>query len=263
MTLIPTDHRIAMRRTSHGSHDPRLCSSVEAGAPIRPLRFFRVVSLHSPYLLLGLAVVGILGIVTVSLDHAEGTYALTPVLLLQMFAVSSGFQVPARRGHFDLLLSGGCTRFRIVVTHWALSVLPGVAVWIAVGVAELVVSEGVHARAFLSGSAAALLLVSAVAWALTVPLPRLSGGVVWVVTMVVAVTMASDWRDALLAAARGDGTLVSRACLFLLFPFSLIGTRVEPVDLPSVGLVLVSGLALWAAAIWWIVRADIPLEASQ
>lgn len=252
-----------MQRMSHASDDPRLGPSVEAWAPIRPLRFFRVVSLHSPYLLLGLALVGILGIVTVSLDHAEGTYALTPVLLLQMFAVSSGFQVPARRGHFDLLLSGGSTRIRIVLTHWALSALPGFAVWIGVGVAELVVSEGVHARAFLTGSAAALLLVSVVAWALTVPLPRLSGGVVWVVTMVVAVTMTTDWRDALIAAARGDGTLVSRAFLFLLFPFSLIGTRIELIDLPSVGPVLVSGLVLWAAAIWWIVRADIPLETSQ
>jgi hypothetical protein len=248
---------------SPGLHNPRSCPSDEAWTPMRPIHFFRVVSLHSPYLLLGLAVVGILGIVTVALDHTKATHALTPVLLLQMFAVSSGFQVPARRGHFDLLLSGGSTRIRIAVTHWALSALPGCAVWIVVGVAELVVSEGLHARAFLSGSAAALLLVSAVAWALTVPLPRLSGGVVWVVTMVVAVTMTTGWRDALVAAARGDGTWVSRPFLFLLFPFSLIGTRIELVDVPSLATVLVGALTLWAGAVWWIVRTDIPLEASQ
>jgi hypothetical protein len=219
--------------------------------------------LHSPYLLLGLAVVGILGIVTVALDHEKAPHALTPVLLLQMFAVSSGFQVPARRGHFDLLLSGGSTRIRIALTHWAVSALPGCAVWIVVGLAELVVSQGLHARAFLSGSVAALLEVSAVAWALTVPLPRLSGGVVWVVTMVVAVTMTTDWRDALVAAASGDGTWVSRPFLFLLFPFSLIGTRIELVDAASVGTVLAGALTLWATAVWWIVRIDIPLEASQ
>src|SRR2546428_3355733 len=183
MTSAPTHRRNARQRMSHGSHDSRLCPSIEAWARIRPLRFFRVVFLHSPYLLVGLALVGILGIVTVSLDHAEGTYALTPVLLLQMFAVSSGFQVPARRGHFDLLLSGGSTRILIALTHWALSALPGFAVWVVVGLVELVLSEGVHARAFSPGSAAALLLVSALAWALPVPPPRLSGGGVWVVAM--------------------------------------------------------------------------------
>src|SRR5213593_1351064 len=259
MASAPTDHGIAMQKISHRS-EPRFCPSVAAWDPIRPLRFFRVVSLHSPYLLLGLTLVGGLGVVTVSLDHAGGTHALTPVLVLQMFAASSGFQVPARRGHFDLLLSGGSTRIRIVLTHWALSALPGFAVWVVVGLVELVLSEGVHARAFSPGSAAALLLVSAVAWALTVPLPRLSGGVLWVVTMVIAVTMTTDWREALVAAARGDGTLVSRAFLFLLFPFSLIGTPIELIDLPILVPVLISALVVWAAAIWWIVRTDIPLE---
>lgn len=262
MTSTPTGRGGATQKISRGSDSPRLYA-VGAWAPIRPLHFFRVVPLHSPYLLRGLALLGILGIVTVSLDHAEGTHALMPVLLLQMFAVSSGFQVPARRGHFDLLLTGGSTRIWIALTHWALSAFPGFAVWVVVGLAELVVSQGVHARAFLTGSAAALLLVSTVAWAVTVPLPRLSGGVVWLVTMVVAVTITVDWRDALIAAARGDGTWVSRAFLFLLFPFSLIGTRIEVVDLPSVGPVLVGGLVSWAAAIWWIVRTDIPLEAAQ
>jgi hypothetical protein len=75
--------------------------------------------------------------------------------------------------------------------------------------------------------------------------------------------MTTDWREALVAAARGDGTLVSRAFLFLLFPFSLIGTPIDLIDLPILVPVLVGALVVWAAAIWWIVRTDIPLEASQ
>lgn|SRR5262245_51399584 len=252
-----------MQQTSHWSHGCVLSPVFETWAPIRPLPFFRVVPLHSPYLLLGLVLVGLLGIVTVSLDRSRGMYALTPVLLLQMFAVSSGFQVPARRGHFDLLLSGGSTRLRIALAHWALSAFPGFVVWIVVGLAERLVSDGVHARAFLTGSAAALLLVSTIAWAITVPLPRLSGGVVWVVTMVLALTMTDDWRNALVAAARGDGTPVSRAFLVLLFPFTLIGTSIRGADLPSVGPVLAGALVLWATAVWRVVTTDIPLEASQ
>jgi hypothetical protein len=242
---------------------PRPGAQAGAWTRIRPLHFFRVVSLHSGYLLVGLALMGIAGVVTLALDRARAIDALTPVLVLQMFAVSSGFQVPARRGHFDLLLTGGSTRIRIALAHWALSALPGLVVWIVIGLAELVISQGAYARAFHTGSITAFLVVSTIGWALTVPLPRLTGGVLWVVTMVVAVTITSGSREALIAAARHDGTVVSRAFLWVVFPFSLIGTRIGLADLPSVAPVLVTACAVWSGAIWWIARTDIPLEAAQ
>ena len=45
--------------------------------------------------------------------------AMVPVLLLQLFAASSGFEVPARRGHYDLLLTSGHHRIWMALVHWA------------------------------------------------------------------------------------------------------------------------------------------------
>src|SRR5262245_18990147 len=102
------------------------------------MRFFRVVPLHSMFMLAGLAALGVYGVVMLVMDAGRGMDAAVPVLLLHMFAVSSGFVVPARRGHFDLVLTGGSTRLRVAVVHWAASVAPGLFVWFVLGCVEWV-----------------------------------------------------------------------------------------------------------------------------
>lgn len=230
---------------------------------IDPSRFFRIYALHSPYMFTALAMVTSVGVLTLVLDPSQAVSGLTPLLLLQMFAVSSGFAVPARRGHLDLLLTGGCTRLRIAATHWLVSALPGVMVWVAMGLVELLVSRGNRAAAFSEGSIAALLLVSTFAWALTVRLPRLSGGIVWLLVLITAVAGSSYWSDPIVSAIRSGATWPISSVLFLLCPLAFIGVRLQGID----ALAVVPGLALaavaMALAIRWIVRADIPLEASQ
>ena len=67
-------------------------------------RFFLVVP-PMPLLMIGaFAVITVAIAAVVVLNPSRATGALTPILLLQLFACSSGFDVPARRGHYDLLL---------------------------------------------------------------------------------------------------------------------------------------------------------------
>ena len=66
----------------------------------------------------------------------QGVKTVAPVLLLQLFAAASGFMVPARRGHYDLLLTRGDSRLAIAVVHWAMSILPGVLSWFVLAAIE-------------------------------------------------------------------------------------------------------------------------------
>jgi hypothetical protein len=81
-------------------------------------RYFRVVAVVPPLFLAGFVVTVAAAAVTLTRDPSAASEALTPVLLLQLFAASSGFQIPARRGYYDLLLTSesraGRSRWRIV-----------------------------------------------------------------------------------------------------------------------------------------------------
>lgn len=229
---------------------------------MRAIRFFRVLPLHSTYMLAGLAALGVFGIVTLSLDPTRGMDAAIPVLLLHMFAVSSGFALPARRGHFDLLLTTGSTRVQVALVHWVVSIAPGVAVWLLLGAVEWMLAG--HPRALLSnGTVAAVLLISVVGWALTVPLPRLSGGVIWLVALFIVLAASGDWRGALLDAAERGGGHWELGIVFVLCPLLLVGTRLEPPQLVALVPGLLTGIVALVVAIAWINRVDVTLEASQ
>lgn len=232
-------------------------------AAVTPFRFFRVVPLHSAYMLLALAAAGGMGAATLILDPRQGGGTVAPVLLLQMFAASSGFAVPARRGQFDLLFTGGASRVAIGLTHWALSVLPGLAVWVALGAVEVVSSAGSDFSAFASGSVVAFALVSSLAWAMSVRLPRLSGGILWLLSLAMVVAMREEWRAAVVTALSGDRSSPWLALIFLICPFVSVGWSLPRGELLRLGPALVVGLASVAVALAWIVWSDQPLEASQ
>ena len=211
----------------------------------------------------GLAALGLLGVAELAMDSTRGMDVAVPVLLLHMFAVSSGFGVPARRGHFDLLLTSGSSRLQIALAHWCVSVAPGLAVWLVLGVAEVVLKAGPNGAVFSSGTVSAMVLISTLGWALTVPLPRLSGGVIWLVVLFLALTASGDWRAALLSVAAGGGTQWSLGVMFVVCPLLLVGITLERPQwlavLPGLG----SALVAMVVAVWWIRRSHLSLEASQ
>src|SRR6185503_10032240 len=136
-------------------------------------RFFFVAP-PMPLLMIGaFAVATVVAVVSVIMEPARASGALTPVLLLQLFACASGFDVPARRGHYDLLLTHGEARRRIIVAHWVASALPGVFCWLLLAIVGYTSNSGDSRAALLNGGTiSAVILVSTIPWAATVRLPR-------------------------------------------------------------------------------------------
>ena len=188
------------------------------------VRFFLVVGLWHPAVTSGLAAVVVVTGVLLAAEWMNLVDALAPVLLLQTLAVSSGFAGQARRGHYDFLFAAGHTRTVIAIAHWAISASPGVAGW---GVLVLI-EWATHGRdgmsAVTGGALTGLVLASTLPWAVTVPLPRLSGGLVWIVLLVTGITG---------------------------------GITVPPLA------AVMAATAAMAAAVVWIGRADFPLETAQ
>lgn len=230
---------------------------------ISALRFFSIVRLHSPYMLLALSAVLVSGIAMLIVDPMRGADALAPLALLQMLAASSGFAVAARRGHFDLLLTAGPGRVNVALAHLGLSILPGVIVWATLGLVEMAVTGTVRPVAFASGSVASVWVISALAWALTVPLPRLSGGIAWLLGIAMWIVGWSGGMALIDAVDEGRAGALTRAVIVALCPFLLVGKRLSGNDamlaLPAVTLATM----LAAGAVRWIARMDVALESAQ
>lgn len=223
-------------------------------------RFFLSVRLHSPVMLAGLAAVVLAGGVQIVWDPRTGRDAVSTLLTLQMFASSSGFAIPARRGHYDTVLTGGASRGSVIAAHLAHSVAPGLAGWLALGVIERVCGGG---AVWSTGSLVAWLLLSAGGWALSVPLPRLSGGVIWLVLLLVGIGWPSAWRADLLAVAAGGGSTWTRMVIYALSPLVLAGRSLSAGEWLAVAPVaaVIGGLVL--AAWQYALRIDVALEAAQ
>jgi hypothetical protein len=227
-------------------------------------RFFAVVP-PMPLLMIGAFVVVTVastGVVVLEPTRTDG--ALTPVLLLQLFATSSGFDVPARRGHYDLLLTHGEARRRIIIGHWAASAFPGVISWLVLGVVSRTTMSGdERSPLFTIGTLTAVCLVSTIPWATTVRLPRFSGAIGW---LLIVATMSLIVPGMLVLDEGRPGGLepwLQDAWAVLVYPPLLVGRRLDGAD----GLLVVPALTFAAAALTVafvsVSRRDIPLEAAQ
>ncbi|MGE0394601.1 MAG: hypothetical protein AB7I25_07745 [Vicinamibacterales bacterium] len=225
-----------------------------------PLRFFHAVPLQSPVMLAGLALVSAAEALQVLLAPGSGRDAVTTLLFVQLFSASVGFAIPARRGHYDALLTGGASRHAVVSGHLLMAIAPGVAAWILIGGVERAAGG---TAIWSTGSVAALALVSVGGWAITAPLPRLSGGVIWLVVLLATFGWSAGWRQDILAVALGGGTVWTRAAVYLLCPLLLGGRALSRVDLiaalPALFVILGAGLVAWR----WLTRLDVTLEAAQ
>ena len=154
---------------------------------VSTLQFFRIVR-PVPRLMRGtFAVVTVASALRLLLSPAGVGQTLLPILLLQTFAVSTGFMGYARRGHFDLLFTRGAGRVQVAAIYWLLSALPGVVSWLALAVLEIVWHRSMLLTS--SGTLAVVLCVSMLPWALSVPLPRFSGATGWLLALVMTVTL--------------------------------------------------------------------------
>ena len=205
-------------------------------------RFFIVLRVVPPLMVAAFALATAVGGAALVIDVAHGVRTVAPVLLLQLFAAASGFCIPARRGHYDLLFTSGDSRLSIAVVHWAMSALPGVVSWFALATIERVYGGN---SLVAPGTLVALLVVSTVPWCLTVPFPRLTGGVAWLLLFALAMAVL-------------PGPDVPAAGLLL--PWALLRIPVQP--LWAMALLALVGVGM-AGTFVWINRMDVPLESSQ
>jgi hypothetical protein len=225
-----------------------------------PIRFFRVVAPLPPLIAWTFLVLVSTGALVIARDPTRAPGAMVPILLLQLFAASSGFEVPARRGHYDLLLTSGYGRLWMALVHWGMSISQGIAAWLVLIVIEQVASEGAESKLVASGTCAAVGLVSTLPWAITVRLPRFSGGIGWLLALAIS---ASIW-PALSMTSSGDAmTLLASAWRFLVYPPILVGHALPPDEAIIAAPALVLACGSMVAACRWVSRASVPLEAAQ
>jgi len=225
------------------------------------LQFFRVVRPVPRLMRLSFVVVTVASIAGLLQGGGRVTSTLLPILLLQTFAVSTGFIGYARRGHFDLLFTRGAGRVQVAAIYWLLSAAPGLRCWLVLALVEFLW----HRTTFLvsSGTVAVVLSGSMLPWAISVPLTRFSGATGWLLALVMAVTLTPAGAGAfgLWQVQSGEPWWWS-ALAFLLFPGRLVGESLSAHGLPVVTvLVLVAGSMVGAFA--WVWYVDLPLETGQ
>lgn len=188
---------------------------------------------------------------------------MVPVLLLQLFGAASGFDVPARRGHYDLLFTSGCGRVSMALVHWGTSVAPGIISWLVLVVVEQVASGNAASRLLASGTLAALGLVSTLPWAITVRLPRFSGGIGWLLALAISTSVSPATGISVSRSSVEVESLLSSAWSFLVYPPGLVGHELLLSDVVTIAPALVLASGAMVAACRWVSRASVPLEAAQ
>jgi hypothetical protein len=184
---------------------------------------------------------------------------LTPILVLQIFAASSGFDLALRRGFYDLVLARGVPAPALLVAHWIASIAPGVAIWLAVAAIERMVSN-TSPSALTSGSLVALGLASSLPWALTTPLPRFAAAIGWLMLLVTSLAVVPSGQADLVGALRSPHASAVGALAVVAYPMALIG--LDATDLPAgtLGPGLLCAIASAAGALLWHRRTRAPLE---
>ena len=227
------------------------------------VRFFRIVP-PVPLLVTVFSGAALVTAAGLALMAPYATSAPLPTLLvLQIFAASSGAIGPARRGYYDALLSRGVGRAQLLWGHWMASLAPGTVGWLVVAVLESL-STGVGGTSALrSGRLVAFWRASSLPWAGTVALPRFAGAIAWLVVLVATLTTIPAGQSRLVAALDGGEAPAWAPLAAVVYPMGLIGRSLTAEQWVVVTPALVLSIAAPAAALAWFCRADIPLEASQ
>ena len=192
---------------------------------VHPLKYLAVIGIHPPYAIVALAAIAALGLATVWLNAGELDSGLGMILFAQMFLASSGFVLRARLGHLDPLLSSGHGRTPVVVSHWALSVAPGVLAWGLVAGVGLILGSPAATSALVGGRAAGLFVVSSMAWVLGFALPRGAAGMLWTALLLAVLTQRTELLPDASPAPVSASTVLRHALALVLCPFLFLGNH--------------------------------------
>jgi len=191
-----------------------------------PLRYFFVVRLHPVHHLAILAGVSAVAIWTVMTSPGELDSSVRMLLFVQMFVASTGFLPRARRGHFDPILTSSVKRVRVIVSHWFVSVFPGVVTCVLVIAVDWIYGGTVPSTAD-GRRLLALFIVSVVTWTAGFALTRGAGGALWAAGLVAVLLHRSDLLGSAPAApgSLSAPTVARHAAAAIACPFLLLGTH--------------------------------------
>jgi hypothetical protein len=228
------------------------------------LRFFRIVPpAPRPVVLLCVAAVATsAGLAAIAPARTRDT--LPGLLVLQIFAASSGVLRPARRGYYDALLSRGVGRIALLLGHWAASIAPGLLCLLGVAALEAMATRTPRSHGTLAtGSLVAFWLASTLPWAVTAPLPRFAAGMGWLVGLVTALATIPAGQATMLAALHHPELAGWAPLAPVVYPMGLLGVELTPPQWRMVWPGLALSVVLSLAAGTWFARADLPLETPQ
>ena len=151
------------------------------------------------YLAAALLLAGIAGVVLEFRNYRGAEDISVELLLIQLFAVSVGFRGYAARGYLDPVLTSGLSRARIALLHFAVCAAPGFVAWCLLGMAEVLHTGTLSVTAFRPRGFAGFLVVSTISWALSLPLPPLASGSLWLLLSVAGIVFG---RTVWITAAR-------------------------------------------------------------
>lgn len=171
---------------------------------LSPIRYFAAVTPPPAPLVVVFAILAAGAFVLEGVSAGSSDWVLASIALVQLFACSSGFTRHASRGYYDPVLIGGGTRTRIALAHFAVSALPGVAAWIAVGTVEAVAARSLAIPAFRPAGWVGLLLVSAIPWAANLRLPPFGAGALWLLVTASLLLSGKLFRALALLQAQPD-----------------------------------------------------------
>ncbi|HZI79481.1 MAG TPA: hypothetical protein VFD69_08205 [Vicinamibacterales bacterium] len=221
--------------------------------------FFRAAPPVTRPMVLCLWGTAVVGGVAMFAGVAGAATVLTPLLVLHIFAASSGFGLALRRGHYDLVLSRGIGLAGLMTAHWMASIAPGLGAWIAVAVFERLLPAADPAAA-ASGTVLAFLLASSLPWALTTPLPRFGAAIGWLVLLVTSLAMVPSGQLQLADALRNPRPNAIGALAVVTYPMGLLGLDAWQLPAGTVSPGLACAIASMLGALAWHRRAEVPLE---
>jgi hypothetical protein len=194
-------------------------------------------------------------------EQADLNELTVVVLFAQMFGVSSGYRDRLRRGHYDPILVGPRNRIEVAAAHWAVSAAPGGLTLLLAAGAYRIAAPSSTAGVSYTAVLVALLCVSTLAWAVSVPTGRYVGGTLWTVGVLVLAAGPGIWelRSLLLETADGWATAARQAGAVLACPFLLVSSTVQ-IGSRTLLVAAVLASAAWAAGVLTVVRLDALLE---
>jgi hypothetical protein len=226
---------------------------------LSPFRFFAAAAPTPASLTVVLAILALGAAGLEAVSDGSSDWVLASILLVQLFACSSGFTRHASRGYYDPVLVGR-TRLHVGLAHFAVTALPGSVAWIAAGIAEGIAAGSLSVPAMRPAGWVALFLVSAIPWAVNLRFAPFVAGSLWLLVTASLLlsgrlfrTLAILHADRAWARSHGLGAIG----LGLAFPAAVPSIAWPPFVL--VALAVISAAAL-AGGVALLHRASFPLS---